>query len=56
MRGFLGAGLILVGCGLLLMNGIQPDDDWTTLLPDFILAGIGIGFVNPPLARGDRRR
>jgi EmrB/QacA subfamily drug resistance transporter len=50
VRGFLGAGLILVGCGLLLMNGIQPDDDWTTLLPGFILAGIGIGFVNPPLA------
>jgi EmrB/QacA subfamily drug resistance transporter len=50
VRGFLGAGLILVGCGLLLMNGIQPDDDWTTLLPGFILAGIGIGCVNPPLA------
>jgi EmrB/QacA subfamily drug resistance transporter len=50
LRGFLGAGLILVGCGLLLMNGIQPDDDWTTLLPGFILAGIGIGCVNPPLA------
>ncbi len=50
VRGFLGAGLILVGCGLLLMNGIQPSDDWTTLLPGFILAGIGIGVVNPPLA------
>jgi EmrB/QacA subfamily drug resistance transporter len=50
VRGFLGSGLILVGCGLILMNGIQPDDDWTTLLPGFILAGIGIGIVNPPLA------
>jgi EmrB/QacA subfamily drug resistance transporter len=50
VRGFLGGGLILVGCGLLLMNGIQPDDDWTTLLPGFIVAGIGIGVVNPPLA------
>jgi EmrB/QacA subfamily drug resistance transporter len=50
VRAFLGAGLILVGAGLLLMNGIQPDDDWTTLLPGFIVAGIGIGFVNPPLA------
>ena len=28
----------------------RPSDDWTTLLPGFILAGIGIGFVNPPLA------
>ena len=50
VRGFLGGGLILVGSGLLLMNGIQPDDDWTTLLPGFIVGGIGIGVVNPPLA------
>jgi EmrB/QacA subfamily drug resistance transporter len=50
IRAFLGAGLIIVGVGLVLMNGIQPDDDWTTLLPGFILAGIGIGCVNPPLA------
>ena len=30
--------------------GVKPSDDWTTLLPGFILAGIGIGFINPPLA------
>jgi EmrB/QacA subfamily drug resistance transporter len=50
VRAFLGAGLGLVGIGLLLMGGIDPDDDWTTLLPGFIAAGIGIGCVNPPLA------
>jgi EmrB/QacA subfamily drug resistance transporter len=50
VRAFLGAGLVLVGCGLLLMTGIDPDDDWTTLLPGFIVAGIGIGCTNPPLA------
>jgi EmrB/QacA subfamily drug resistance transporter len=50
VRVFLGAGLILVGSGLVLMSGIQPSDDWTTLLAGFILGGIGIGFVNPPLA------
>ncbi|MEA2331410.1 MAG: hypothetical protein QOH58_1548 [Thermoleophilaceae bacterium] len=50
VRAFLGAGLLLVGTGLLLMGGIEPDDDWTTLLPGFIVAGIGIGCVNPPLA------
>ena len=50
MRGFLGAGLALVGIGLLLMGGIDPGDDWTTLLPGFIVAGIGIGCINPPLA------
>ena len=32
------------------MSGIDPGDDWTTLLAGFILGGIGIGFVNPPLA------
>ena len=50
VRGFLGGGLTLVGIGLLLMSGIDPDDDWTTLLPGFIVAGIGIGCTNPPLA------
>src|SRR5215216_2881534 len=50
IRAFLGAGLLLVGTGLLLMGGIEPGDDWTTLLPGFIVAGIGIGCVNPPLA------
>ncbi len=50
VRAFLGAGLVLVGIGLLLMSGIEPDDDWTTLLPGFIVAGIGIGCTNPPLA------
>jgi EmrB/QacA subfamily drug resistance transporter len=50
VRPFLGAGLILVGCGLLLMGGIAPSDDWTTLLAGLVVAGVGIGFVNPPLA------
>ncbi len=50
VRGFLGAGLIAVGVALLLMGGIEPSDDWTTLLPGFILGGIGIGLINPPLA------
>jgi EmrB/QacA subfamily drug resistance transporter len=50
VRAFLGGGLVLVGSGLLLMSGIDPGDDWTTLLPGFIVSGIGIGCVNPPLA------
>jgi EmrB/QacA subfamily drug resistance transporter len=50
IRVFLGSGLALIGLGLVLMSGIDPSDDWTTLLPGFILGGIGIGFVNPPLA------
>ncbi len=50
IRVFLGTGLTLVGVGLLLMSGIDPGDGWTTLLGGFILGGIGIGCVNPPLA------
>ena len=50
VRAFLGAGLLLVGCALLLMAGIDPSDGWTTLLAGFIVAGVGVGFVNPALA------
>jgi EmrB/QacA subfamily drug resistance transporter len=50
VRAFLTTGLGLVGIGLILMSGIDPSDDWTTLLPGFVLGGIGIGFINPPLA------
>ena len=50
VRLFLTAGLTLVGTGLVLMSGITPSDGWTTLLAGFILGGIGIGFIYPPLA------
>ena len=36
--------------GLLLMSGLEPGDDWTALLAGFMVAGGGIGLVNPPLA------
>jgi EmrB/QacA subfamily drug resistance transporter len=50
VRWFLAGGLTFVGAGLLLMGGLQPGDDWTALLPGFLLCGIGIGLTNPPLA------
>jgi EmrB/QacA subfamily drug resistance transporter len=50
IRLFLAGGLGLVGLGLVLMSGVEPNDDWTTLLPGFIVGGIGIGLINPPLA------
>jgi EmrB/QacA subfamily drug resistance transporter len=50
VRVLLGLGLILVGVGLLLMRGIELDDDWTTLLPGFLVAGVGIGLTNPAIA------
>jgi hypothetical protein len=40
----------LVGGALLLMHGVTPSSRWTHLLPGFIVGGIGIGLVNPPLA------
>ncbi len=50
VRFLLGGGLTLVGAGLLLMRGIDAQSEWTALLPGFLLAGAGIGMVNPPLA------
>ena len=50
VRALMGAGLTLVGVGLLLMRGLDPSSGWTALLPGFILAGAGIGMTNPPLA------
>jgi predicted MFS family arabinose efflux permease len=49
-RAMLCAGLTLVGCGLLLMHGLDADSQWTALLPGFIVAGLGIGLTNPSLA------
>src|SRR5580692_2470024 len=50
VRLLIGPGLLLVGVGLLLMRGLSADSSWTHLLPGFILAGIGTGLINPPLA------
>ena len=44
------AGLLATGPGLLLMSGIEPDDGWTTLLAGFLIAGAGVGFLNPVIA------
>ncbi|HEX8159167.1 MAG TPA: MFS transporter [Solirubrobacteraceae bacterium] len=49
-RALLGGGLALVGIGLLLMRGLDAGSNWTALLPGFIVAGIGIGTINPAIA------
>jgi EmrB/QacA subfamily drug resistance transporter len=49
-RFLLGSGLLLVAVGLFLMTLITSTSGWTTLLPGFVLAGAGIGMVNPVLA------
>jgi EmrB/QacA subfamily drug resistance transporter len=50
-RWFLGGGVGLVALGLWLMHGVGATSSWTTLLPGFIAAGIGLGVVNPTLAQ-----
>jgi EmrB/QacA subfamily drug resistance transporter len=50
IRLLLGGGLALCAISLWLMSGISVHSGWTTLLPGFIVGGIGIGFVNAPLA------
>lgn len=50
VRWLIGAGLLLVGVGLVLMAGVGPHTPWTHLIPGFIVAGVGAGMVNPPLA------
>jgi EmrB/QacA subfamily drug resistance transporter len=49
-RYLLSVGLLLVTGGLLLMATTHPDSGWTQLLPGYIVAGAGIGMVNPVLA------
>ncbi len=50
VRLLIGPGLVLVGVGLLLMRGLTASSSWTHLIPGFIVAGIGVGLINPPLA------
>ena len=32
------------------MTAIDAHSGWTTLIPGFLLAGVGVGMINPPLA------
>jgi EmrB/QacA subfamily drug resistance transporter len=50
VRLLLGSGLLLIGIGLLTMTAIDAASSWTALIPGFVLAGAGVGLVNPPLA------
>ena len=44
------AGLVLIGASLLLIRDLTAGDDWTHLLPGFIVAGLAIGVISPALA------
>ncbi|MCL8025276.1 MFS transporter [Nocardioides bruguierae] len=43
-------GFVLVAVGLFLMTGLDADSAWTHLIAGMVIAGFGIGMVNPPLA------
>jgi hypothetical protein len=42
--------MALITLALWLMHGVHTSSGWTTLLAGFLIGGIGIGMVNPPLA------
>ncbi|MDA8296785.1 MAG: MFS transporter [Actinomycetota bacterium] len=50
IRVLIGPGLVVSGASLFVMSGISGDSSWTHLVPGFVLAGVGAGLVNPPLA------
>jgi EmrB/QacA subfamily drug resistance transporter len=49
-RALMAAGLALAGTGLLLMSGLSAGSEWTSLLGGFLLAGVGVGLLNPVIA------
>jgi EmrB/QacA subfamily drug resistance transporter len=49
-RYMLGVGLLLIAAGLFATGFTHANSTWTVLLPGFLLAGFGIGTVNPVLA------
>jgi EmrB/QacA subfamily drug resistance transporter len=49
-RALLTAGLAITGLGMAVMSGRADGDTWTALLPGFVLAGIGVGLLNPVIA------
>ncbi|HUK68477.1 MAG TPA: MFS transporter [Streptosporangiaceae bacterium] len=50
VRLLIGPGLLVVGVGLLLMRGLDVGSSWTHVVPGLLVAGAGVGMVNPPLA------
>ncbi len=50
-RALMGTGLALVAVALLLMHGITVGSTWTELLAGFVVAGVGLGILNPILAQ-----
>jgi EmrB/QacA subfamily drug resistance transporter len=49
-RVMMSIGLAGGGVGLLMMSGVGAGDEWTTLLGGFLVAGAGVGLLNPVIA------
>jgi EmrB/QacA subfamily drug resistance transporter len=49
-RVLLGVGLAGTGAGLAWMAGIGATDEWTGLLGGLLVAGVGVGLLNPVIA------
>ena len=49
-RVLMSLGLGATGVGLLLMGNLTASDGWTALLPGFLVAGAGVGLLNPVIA------
>jgi len=50
IRFLLSIGLAMTGVGLLMMGGLTASSGWTAVLAGSIVAGAGVGLVNPSLA------
>ncbi len=50
IRILLGTGLLLNAVAMWSMSRVTSSSGWTVLLPGFLIAGVGIGLVNAPLA------
>jgi EmrB/QacA subfamily drug resistance transporter len=50
VKWLIGPGFLVLGVGLVLLYGIHDDSSWTHLIPGLLVAGVGIGMINPPLA------
>jgi EmrB/QacA subfamily drug resistance transporter len=46
----LGAGLVLLAAGLLMMRGLDAGSDWEDALPGLLVSGAGVGLISPALA------
>ena len=53
VKWLIGPGFLVLGVGLVLLLGVADSSDpgeWTHLIPGLLVAGVGIGLINPPLA------